>query len=784
MTGETYRDPARSIDERVDDLLGLMSLDEKIAQLGGVWITDLLEDGAFSFARADARLRHGIGHVTRVAAATGLGPAASATVANAVQAYLQARTRLQIPAVMHEEACAGYMARDATCFPQAIGQASTWDPPLIEAMGRVIATQMRAVGAHHALAPVLDLTRDPRWGRVEETYGEDPYLVARMGVAYIRGVQGADLADGVVATAKHFLGYGMSEGGLNWAPVRLMPRELLEVFAAPFEAAIAEAGVASAMNAYQELDGVPCGASRELMVDLLRDRLGFAGTVVSDYFAIAMLHGYHRVAADKTEAAALALQAGIDVELPAHDCYGDPLRLGLERGDIDPAWIDVAVRRVLEQKFRLGLFERPLVDAARAPLVFDTADQRALARRIAQKSLVLLKNDDALLPLRADLPSIALIGPGAADVRLLQGDYHYPAHVEVMFEAQGNLPAPTPILAADVAGLAEHFPPMVSLLTGIEARVGPDTRVEWARGCDVAGTSTDGFAEAVAAAGRSEVAIVVVGDRSGLTDDATCGEARDRADVRLPGVQEALVEAVAATGTPVVLVLLGGRPLALTPVADRANAILAAWLPGAEAGSAVAETLFGDESPGGKLPISFPRSAAQIPVYYGHKASGGRSHWKGPYVDMPTTPLFAFGHGLSYTQFAYADLRIEPAEVAAGGRVTVSLELRNVGQRRGDEVVQLYLRDPVASVTRPVQELKGFVRTTLEPGEARRVAFELPVELLAFYDRDMVLVVEPGVVEVGVGASSADVRLAGSFTITGATTAVARKAFASDVTVS
>jgi beta-glucosidase len=778
-----HRDGTGSVSERVDDLLARMTIDEKLAQLGGVWVTDLLEDGAFSPALADDRLRHGIGHVTRVAAATGFVPAESAVVANDVQAYLQARTRLKIPAVVHEEACAGYMARDATCFPQAIGQASTWDPPLIEAMGQVIATQMRAVGAHHALAPVLDLTRDPRWGRVEETYGEDPYLVARMGIAYIRGVQGTDLADGVVATAKHFLGYGMSEGGLNWAPVRLMPRELLEVFAAPFEAAIAEAGVASAMNAYHELDGVPCGASPELMVDLLRDRLGFDGTVVSDYFAIAMLHAYHRVAADKTEAAAMGLRAGIDVELPAHDCYGDPLRLGLERGDIDPSWIDTAVRRILEQKFRLGLFERPLVDAARAPAVFDTAEQRALARRMAQRSLVLLKNEGPLLPLREDLASIALIGPGAADVRLLQGDYHYPAHVEVMFEAQGNLPAPTPMLAADVAGLADHYPPMVSLLAGLEARVGPGTRIHHARGCDVAGTSTAGFDEAVAAARRADVAVVVVGDRSGLTDDATCGEARDRADIGLPGVQEALVEAVAATGTPIVLVLLSGRPLGLAPIADRVSAILEAWLPGAEAGHAVAAVLFGDENPGGKLPISFPRSAAQIPVYYAHKASGGRSHWKGDYVDMPTSPLYAFGHGLSYTEFAYGDLRIEPAEVPPDGHVTVSLELRNTGARAGDEVVQLYLRDPVASVTRPVKELKGFVRLTLQPGEARRVTFDLPVALTGFYDRHMDFVVEPGVVEIMIGAASDDVRLAGSFTVTGTTTPVARKVFASHVTV-
>ena len=783
MAGDTYRDPARSPEERATDLLARMTLDEKLAQLGGVWITDLLDDARFSAERSAERLGHGIGHVTRLAAATGLRPAASAALANEVQTYLRDHTRLGIPAVMHEEACAGYMARDATCYPQAIGQAATWDPPLVEAMARAIRAQMRAVGAHHALAPVLDITRDPRWGRVEETYGEDPYLVARMGNAYIRGLQGPDLAEGVVATAKHFVGYGLSEGGLNWAPVRLMPRELRDAVALPFEAAIAEVGVASVMNAYHELDGVPCGASREVMVELLRERLGFDGVVVSDYFTLATLVSYHGVAADKGVAAGLGLRAGIDVELPDHDCYGAPLRQALERGDVDVALVDASVRRLLEQKFRLGLFERPLVDAAAAPLVFDTGEQRALARTMAQRSLVLLRNEGDLLPLEPTIASVALIGPGADDVRLLQGDYHYPAHVEVMFESQGDLPAPTPLVAASRGDLSEHFPPMTTLLAGLRAAVGPDTQVLHARGCDVLSDDTSGFAEAVAAAERAEVALVVVGDRSGLTDDATCGEARDRADVTLPGVQTALVEAVLATGTPVVLLLLGGRPLALGEFAERVQAIMALWLPGAEGGTAVADVLFGHAEPGGRLPISFPRTAAQLPVYYGHKPSGGRSHWKGSYVDGPTTPLYPFGHGLGYTTFAYEDLGVSPERVAPDGTVQVSCTLRNTGARAGEEVVQLYVRDPVASAARPVKELRGFARVALAPGETRRVRFELPCELLAFHDADMRCVVEPGEIQVGLGASSSDLRLRGAFTVTGATTEVTRTVFTSHAVV-
>lgn len=782
MAADVYLDPTRSPDERATDLLGRMTLDEKLAQLGGVWITDLLHDGRFAPDRARPRLAHGIGHVTRLVAATGLHPADAADLANEVQRYLQGATRLRIPAILHEEACAGFLARDATCFPQAIGQAATWAPDLVEAMGRVVRAQMRAVGAHHALAPVLDVARDPRWGRMEETYGEDPYLVGRMGVAYVRGVQGERLDEGsVVATAKHFLGYGASEGGLNWAPARIGPRELREVYAAPFVAAIEEAGIASAMNAYHELDGVPCGASRELMVDLLRGELGFDGVVVSDYFTLATLVAYHHVAADATEAARLGLEAGIDVELPAHDCYGDPLREGLASGAIDLALVDASVRRLLEQKVRLGLFEHPFVEASGAPLVFDTAAHRALARTMAEKSLVLLRNEADLLPLRADA-RVALIGPGAADRRLLQGDYHYPAHVEVMFESQGDLPAPTPMIAARVEDLEAHYPPMVTLLDGLRARAAVDVR--HARGCDVMSDDTSGFAEAVAAATAADVAVVVVGDRSGLTDAATCGEARDRADVRLPGVQEALVEAVVATGTPVVLVLLGGRPLALGGLAERVGAILAAWLPGEEGGTAVARALFGDVSPSGKLPVSFPRSAAQVPVYYGHKPSGGRSHWKGAYVDMPTTPLYPFGHGLGYTRFGYADLQVAPVEATAADTVTVSFELRNQGARAAEEVVQLYLRDPVASVTRPVQQLAGFARVALEPGQTRRVAFRVPVAMLAFFDRTMRHVVEPGAIEVQVGASSADVRLRGGFTIVGGPREVPRRSLSSHATVS
>jgi beta-glucosidase len=761
-----YRDPQLSIEARVNDLLTRMTVDEKIAQIGGVWSTALIDGKSFSEAKAREAIGDGIGHVSRIGAATTLRPDDSARVANAIQRFLVENTRLGIPAIVHEESCAGYCARDATCFPQAIGLAATWDPPLVEEMTEVIRGQMRAVGAHQALAPVLDVARDPRWGRVEETFGEDPYLISRIGVAYIKGLQGEDLRRGIVATGKHFLGYGASEGGMNWAPAHIPERELLEVYATPFEAAIREARLASMMNAYHELDGVPCGASPELLETLLRDKLGFDGVTVSDYFTLLNLVVYHRIAADKAEAARLALEAGIDVELPVTDCYGDPLRDALADGRVDMALVDRSVARVLRMKFELGLFENPYVDADAAPAVFDTPEQRRLAARIARESIILLKNDGDLLPLSKDVKTLAVIGPSADSVRLLQGDYHYPTHQEMAFGpiAEGDL-APRPGDASIDA--RRLFVPMVSVLEGIRRKGGRRTEVLSARGCETLGDSTARFDEAVAVARRSEVAVVVIGGRSGLVEGCTSGESIDRADLGLPGVQQALVEAVVATGTPTVVVVIDGRPLALPWIAEHVPSVLFAWLPGEEGGAAIADIVFGDAAPGGKLPVSLPRSVGQVPVYYGHKPSGGRTQWKGDYVDLPAKPLFCFGHGLSYTTFDYSDLELSAGEVPADGAIDVSATVTNVGLRPGEEVVQLYLHDVVASLTRPVKELKGFQRVALAPGESRRLTFHFDVRQLAFYDRDMQFVVEPGEVEVFVGSSSEDVRLSGGFQITG-----------------
>jgi beta-glucosidase len=724
-----------------------------------------------------------LGQVTRIGGASSLDPAAGAELANTIQKYLVENTHLGIPAMVHEECCSGYMARNATCFPQIIGVASTWEPDLVEAMAAVVRTQMRAAGAHQGLSPVIDVTRDPRWGRTEETFGEDPYLVSRMGVALVRGLQGQNWQEGVIATAKHFVGYGMSEGGMNWAPPHLAPRELREVYLLPFETAVKEAKLASVMNGYHELDGVPCGASKELLTNILRTEWGFDGIVVSDYFAVNQLMAYHQIAASKAEAAAMALDAGIDVELPNTDCYAGPLRQAVESRTLDEAMVDQAVSRILRLKFLLGLFENPYVDVEKTRTVFDTPQQRQLAYEIAQKSIVLLKNKDKLLPLNRKLNSIAVIGPNADNVRHMIGDYTYPCHIETLVEMRDagnvfNMPIP------DKIEMVDNFVPIISILAGIKNKVSPETKVHYAPGCDVLSESRAGFAEAIATAQKAEVAVVVVGDKAGLTRDCTTGESRDRADLTLPGVQQELVEAIVATGTPVVVVLVNGRPPTIPWLVEHVPAILEAWLPGEEGAAAVADVLFGDYNPGGKLPISFPRTVGQVPVYYGHKVSGGRSHWQGDYVEVSARPLFPFGYGLSYTTFKFDHLRLDRPEVESGGQVSISVDLTNTGQRRGDEVVQLYIRDPQASVTRPVKELKGFKRVTLEPSQTKTVTFELFTNQLGFYNRELRYVVEPGAIEIMVGPSSEDLPLTTKIEIMGKTTEISRdKKFFSNVTV-
>jgi beta-glucosidase len=782
MAEALYKDKNQPIEKRVEDLLSRMTLDEKIAQLSAVWVYEVLDDTKFSPDKAASKIGHGIGQITRIAGASNLDPESCAQIANEIQKYLIENTRLGIPAIVHEESCSGFMAKGATCFPQTIGVASTWNTELARAIGEVIRTQMKAAGAHQALAPLLDVTRDPRWGRTEETFGEDPYLVAQMGIAYINGLQGNGLHDGIMATGKHFVGYGMSEGGMNWAPAHIPERELREVYLFPFEAAVKEAKLASIMPAYHEIDGIPCHASSRLLKDILRDEWGFEGLVVSDYFAINMLYEYHKLNPDKVLAAKKAIEAGVDIELPSTDCYGLPLKTAVERGIVSEEVIDRVVARILEHKFRLGLFENPYVEPSKAKAVFDIPEQRQLARKVAQESIVLLKNENNLLPLSKDLRSIAVIGPNAHNIRHMIGDYAYPCHIETLQNMADAFDTARPE-HVDLAD-KELFVPMVSILDGIKEKVSENTEVLYAKGCDVLGDDTSGFAEAVEAAKKADVAVVVVGDRSGLLRGCTSGEARDRADLNLTGKQEELIKAVHATGTPVVVVLVNARPLSITWLHENVPAIVEAWLPGEEGGRAVADVLFGDYNPGGKLPISFPRTVGQVPVYYAHKPSGGRSHWLGDYVECSTKPLYPFGYGLSYTTFEYSNLRITPQDVDVSGEVRIQVDVTNTGKMAGDEVVQLYVHVPAQNVTRPVKELKGFKRVNLEPGQTKTVVFKLPIALLGFYDENMDFVVEPGKVDVYVGSSSEDIRATGQFNLVGEKLVIGNnKKFTTKVTV-
>ncbi|HYL53592.1 MAG TPA: glycoside hydrolase family 3 N-terminal domain-containing protein [Acidimicrobiia bacterium] len=735
----------------LDALLARMTLDEKLAQLGCVWCSALIRGDGFSPVAADRWLAHGIGEITRIGATTGLRPRERAEFANAIQSYLVDHTRLGIPAIVHEESTAGLCARDATQFPQAIGLASAWDPELLERIGTVIRAQMVATGARHTLAPVLDVARDARWGRVEETYGESPYLVSRLGVAYVRGVQG-DLREGVAATGKHFLGYAMSEGGLNHAPVHLGPRELREVYAEPFRAAIAEAGLSTVMNSYSSVDGLPCGGSRAILHDLLRGELGFGGAVVADYSTTELLMSHHRVAATKEEVAQRALEAGLDMELPQLDCYGAPLKACVDAGTIDVALVDRSVRRVLHLKDQLGLFDDPFVDEAATEGMYGRDSDRALAREAAVKSLVLLRND-GVLPLARDT-RVAVIGPGADDVRLLQGDYSYPAHTEIVQprDDAGRLVETPGRFAA-----GPYYPESVTPLAGIRAVAGS---VMYARGCGIRSTDTSGLREAAAVARDADVAVCVVGGRSGLMPNCTSGEFRDVTDLALPGAQQQLVETVVATGTPTIVVVLSGRPHALGWISERASALLYAWLPGEQGGAAIADILYGIASPSGRLPISLPRSAGQVPVHHDTRAGGGRSMIYGDYVDGPASPLYPFGFGLSYTTFAYADLRVDGA-AGTDDCFDVSVRVTNTGLRAGTDVVQLYLRDEVARVARPNRQLAGFVRLDLAPGESSTVRFTVDPTLLAYYDEDMRLVIEPGSVCVMAGDLVARLHLDG-----------------------
>jgi beta-glucosidase len=742
-----YRDPSQPVDVRVADLLARMTLEEKVAQTLAIWKNkDRITDDAGRFLPEKARevLAHGIGQVARPSelrdkpAKIVLGPREHAAFVNAVQRWLVENTRLGIPALTHEEAVHGLTAPRGTHFPVPIALASAWDPGLLQRVMGVAALEARARGTHLVLAPVVDLARDPRWGRTEETYGEDPYLVARLGVAAIRGYQGSGsrlAPDKVFATAKHFAVHGPHEGGINTAPGNFSERLVRDQYLVPFEAAVTEAGVMAVMPSYNEIDGVPAHKNRWLLQKVLRQEWGFHGMVVSDYYAIEQMVQRHAVAADLDDAARQALEAGVDIELPDPKA-NEGLAAMVRSGRVSEADLDRAVARTLRAKFLAGLFEEPYVDEDRADTVSNTPEHQALALEAARRAIVLLKNQGGLLPLdRRRTRTIAVIGPNARGVHLGGYSKDPGRGVDVLQGIRDKAAPGTRVLYAEGVRITEHEP------------VWDQDEVVFA---DPAANRRR-IPQAVAVARQADVVVAVVGTNESTSREAWAdNHLGDAADLALSSQQDELVQALQATGKPVVVVLMNGRPLSVTRIAETAPAIVEAFYLGQEGGTALAEVLFGDVNPGGKLPISFPRHVGQLPVYYGRKPTSFRS-----YVDMTREPLFAFGHGLSYTTFKLENAAVSPETMGPAGQAEVTVEVTNTGARAGDEVVQLYIRDKVSSVTRPVKELRGFERVTLAPGERKTVRFRLGPEALRLTDESMARVVEPGVFEVMVGTSSA-----------------------------
>jgi beta-xylosidase len=741
-----WQDTSLPATERVADLLGRMTMEEKVAQLGSAWMGI---DGAgevaphqHEFAVEEQEwsdlIADGIGQLTRPFGTAPVDPASGARVLARMQGEIMAANRFGIPAVAHDECLAGFTAWQATVYPVPLAWGASFHPELVERMAQQIGTGMRALGVHQGLAPVLDVTRDLRWGRTEETIGEDPYLVGTVATAYVKGLQSA----GIIATLKHFVGYSASRAGRNHAPVEAGRRELNDVLLPPFEMAVREGRVGSVMNSYAEIDGMPPAANPELLTSLLRVEWGFTGTVVADYFSVAFLEQLHQVAGSPAEAAGLALAAGLDVELPNTRCFGEPLLDAVRTGAVPIALIDRAASRVLLQKCELGLLDPAwtpvppaLAGAADSDpvIALDPPESRAVARQLADESVVLLANS-GVLPLAADA-RVALVGPLADDVTGMLGCYSFPSHV-------GRHHPEIPI-GVDIPTVARALREEL-----------PRATVTHALGCTVDGPERDGFAAAEAAARDADVCVVVVGDRAGLFGKGTSGEGCDVGDLYLPGLQRELVEAMLATGTPVVLVALSGRPYALGAYADRLAAAVQAFFPGEEGGPAVAGVLSGRVCPSGRLPVGIPRDPGGQPAPYLSPPLGQRN-------DVSTvdpTPLYPFGHGLSYTAFEWTEASADVTEFATDGSVTVSVTVRNTGERAGAEVVQLYLHDPVAQVTRPVIRLIGYARVELEPGQQRRVSLDVHADLTSFTGRLGQRIVEPGDLELRLGASSADIR--------------------------
>ncbi|MDQ1552605.1 MAG: beta-xylosidase [Actinomycetota bacterium] len=716
-------------DVRARELCEQMTLEEKVAQLVGFWVDEggavvaPLQDQMDPHVGLEKFARNGLGHLTRVYGTRPVDAAERAHWLQSTQRHLVANTRLGIPAIVHEECLTGLSAWKAATFPTPLAWGAAFNPELVERMGAAIGETMHSLGIHQGLAPVLDVVRDARWGRVEECISEDPYVVGTIGTSYVRGLQSA----GVLATLKHFVGYSSSRTGRNLGPVSAGPREIADILLIPFEMAVLDGKAQSVMHSYADIDGVPVAADPRLLTELLRDRWGFTGTVVADYFGIAFLETLHGVAGSAGTAAALALTAGVDVELPTGNAYLGPLVDQVRSGKIDEALVDRATIRVLRQKIRLGLLDQSFDTAPPKHFDLDSEKHRAIAAELAEQSVILLSNDGTL-PL-SNSGRVAVIGPNANRAEALFGCYSFTNHVlghhpEVPrgFEARTVLEA-----FRDEFGSAS---------------------VVFSAGCSVDDEDRSGFAAATAAARNADHAVVVVGDQAGLFGRGTVGEGCDTDDLELPGVQRELVEAILDTGTPVTMVLVTGRPYAVSWALDRCAAVIQSFFPGEEGAQAIAGVILGRVNPSGRLPVTLPRSAGSQPHTYLQPRLGQ----PGAVSNLESGTLLPFGHGLSYTQFAHTNLRVL-GSTSAGGSFVAAVSVQNTGSRRGVDVVQLYAHDIEASITRPTAQLVAFTRVELEPGETATVSFTVPTTRLAFSDRNLRRIVEPGRVDLWVGPS-------------------------------
>lgn len=770
----TYKNPALPIQERVSDLLSRMRLEEKVAQMHAFWLI-LSEDGQHQ-VRADKftgvsdastlqqMLFNGLGQITRPLGTHSVDAQQGVRAFNRLQKFLVEETRLGIPTMSHEECLVGLMARGGTLFPNALAFGATWNTGLIEKVGRVIGQEARSIGCHQGLAPVLDVSRDVRWGRTEETFGEDPYQVGVLGTHYVRGLQGQKRD--LLATLKHYVGHSFSEGARNHAPVHLGWRDLNDIFLLPFEMVVKGANPGSVMPAYHDIDNEPCHASHHLLTQVLREEWGFDGIIVADYVGVSLLYQHHGVAADKAEAAAQSFNAGLDIELPGNDCAAQ-ISEALERGLLSMAKIDEIVARVLTEKFRLGLFEHPYVDEDAIALQAPEAIE--VAKEVARQSIVVMENN-GILPLNPDSErKLAVIGPTADDPLALLAGYSFPVH----------------LILSEIEESTKHI---VTPLAGLERAFGKQT-VSYAKGCeilekrqygapvfpgDVGETASvervspvslnmDLIPAAVECARNADVAIVCVGDLAGLFQTGTVGEGSDTDSLDLPGVQQQLLEAVVATGTPVVVVLTGGRPYNLNGLESKVAAFVWAFAGGQEGGAALAEVLSGAAEPSGRLPVSIPKSVGAVPYYYNHKLKSA-----GTPIAFHFGSRYPFGYGLAYTDFAFSDLRLEKDAIAIdSGEIRATFTIANTGARRGVAIPQLYVRDVLASLVRPVKELKAFGRIELAPGASTTVTFSVPVDMLNFTGGDGRRVIEPGEFELQLGASSADIRLRAKIMVEG-----------------